>query len=72
VDVVAQAGQAILVKQPTEANPSGMQQIVSAEGGRYTIALPGATNNNGLSENDFIVGGLVSMLVEFGVAGSPR
>jgi O-glycosyl hydrolase len=72
VDVVAQAGQAILVRQPTEANPSGMQQVVSAEDGRYTIALSGATNNNGLSENDFIVGGLVSMLVEFGVAGSPR
>lgn len=66
VTILAQRSSATLLRQPTESNLSGSQQTIYPSNGSYSIALPGATDNNGTSSTDYIVGGLAAFLVEGG------
>ncbi len=42
----------------------GNASVIQPKGGKYRISLPGATCNNGVDQNDYIVGGDPFLLVE--------
>jgi hypothetical protein len=42
----------------------GAAQTIAAGGGVYTLTMPGATANNGLSSSDYIIGGHTLLLIE--------
>lgn len=57
-------GYPIAVPSATLITQEGQFQTVTPTAGVYTLTLPGATANNGLSSTDYIIGGRTFLLVE--------
>ncbi|MCS7282063.1 MAG: hypothetical protein NZ769_01695 [Anaerolineae bacterium] len=48
----------------TLVDQAGVTRTITATGGTYSLLLPGATANNGISPSDYIIGGRTYLVIE--------